>query len=44
MSHILSDYSEEDTCDNEVFRTIIPHHSKKLNIIKLRLPIYYIQY
>ena len=33
-----SDYSEENTCDNEV------HHKKKLNIFTLQLPIYYIHY
>ena len=33
-----SDYSEEDTCDNEV------HHRKKLNIFTLQLPIYYIHH
>ena len=33
-----SDYSEEDTCDNEV------HHRKKLNIFTLQLLIYYIHH
>ena len=33
-----SDYSEEDTCDSEV------HHRKKLNILTLQQPIYYIHY
>ena len=36
MSHLYfnkeSDYSEENTCGNEVFRSIIFHHRKKLNI------------
>ena len=39
MSHLYSkkegDYSEENTYDNEVFRSTIVHH---------RNPIYYIQY
>ena len=43
MSHLYlnedSDYSEENTCDSEVFRATIPHHRKKL-----QLPIYYIQF
>ena len=39
-----SDYSEENTCDNEVFRTTILHHRKKLNIFTLQFPFYYIQY
>ena len=48
MSHLYfneeSDYSEENTCDNEVFCTAILHHRRKLNICTLQLPIYYIQY
>ena len=49
MSHLYfnadSDYSEENTtCDNEVFRSTILHHRKKLNIFTLQLPIYFIQY
>ena len=36
MSHLYfneeSDYSEGNTCDNEVFRTTILQHRKKLNI------------
>ena len=36
MSHLYfngeSDYSEETTCENNVFRSIILHHKKKLNI------------
>ena len=39
-----SDYSEENTCDNEVFCSTILHHRKKLRISTLQLPIYYIQY
>ena len=39
-----SDYFEENTCENEAFRSIILHHGKKLNIITPQLPIYYIQY
>ena len=48
MSHLHfneeSDYSEENTCDNEVFRTTILYHRKKLNIFTVQLPIYYIKY
>ena len=44
MSHLYfneeSDYSEENTCDNEVFHSTILHHRKKLNIFTLQLPIY----
>ena len=40
MSHLYfneeSDYSEENTCDNEV------QHRKKLNIFTIQLPIYYL--
>ena len=36
MSHLYfneeSDYSEKNTCENEVFRTTMLHHRKKLNI------------
>ena len=39
-----SDYSQENTCDIEVFCTTILHCIKKLNIFTLPLPIYYIQY
>ena len=39
-----SDYSEENTCDNEVFCTTILHHRRKVNIFTLQLSIYYIQY
>ena len=35
MSHLYfneeSDYSEENTCKNEVFHSTILHHRKKLN-------------
>ena len=34
----------ENTYDNEVFRTTIFRHTKKLNIFTLQLPIYYIDY
>ena len=48
MSHLYfkeeSDYPEENTCDDEVFRSTILHHRKKLNIFTLQQPIYYIQY
>ena len=48
MSHLYfneeSDYSEENTCDNEVFCTTILHHRRKVNIFTLQLSIYYIQY
>ena len=48
MSHLNfneeRDYSEENTCYNEVFHSTILHHGKKLNIFMLQLPIYYIQY
>ena len=37
MSHLYfndeSDYSEENTCDNEVFRSTILHHRKKIKRI-----------
>ena len=40
MSHLYfneeSDNSEENTCDNEVFRPTILHHRKKLNIFTLQ--------
>ena len=39
-----SDYSEENTCENEVFRSAIIHHRKKLNIFTPQLVIYFIQY
>ena len=39
-----SDYSEENTCENEVFRSTVLHHTKKLNIFTPQMPIYYIQY
>ena len=42
--HEKSDYSEENTCDNEVFRTTILHQRKNLDIFTLQLMIYYIQY
>ena len=36
MSHLYfneeSDYSEENTCDNEVFRSTILHHKKNKHI------------
>ena len=36
-------YSEENTTrDSEVFRSTIPHHTKKLNIFTLQMPIYYV--
>ena len=48
MSHLYfnkeSDYSEENTFDNEVFRSTIIHHRKKLIIFTVQLPIYYIHY
>ena len=49
MSHLYfneeSYYSEENaTCDNEVFRSNILHHEKRLNIFTLQMPIYYVQY
>ena len=44
MSHLYlneeSDYSEENTCENKVFRCSIFHHRKKLNIFTLQLPIF----
>ena len=40
-----SDYSEENTCENEVFNSNSLHHRKKLSIyLGLSLPIYYIQH
>ena len=42
--HEKSDYSEENTCDNEVFRTTILHQRQNLDIFTLQLMIYYIQY
>ena len=48
MEHLYfneeSDYSEENTCENEVFRSAIIHHRKKLNIFTPQLVIYFIQY
>ena len=48
MSHLYfneeSDYSEENTCNNEIFCTTILHHRTKLNVFMLQLLIYYIQY
>ena len=38
------DYFEENTCDNEVFRSTILHHRRKLNIFTPQMPIYYVQY
>ena len=35
------DYSEQNTFDNEVFRSTILHHRKKLNIFTPQMPIYY---
>ena len=39
MSHLYfneeSDYSEENTCENEVFHSTILHHRKKLNYSRL---------
>ena len=39
MSHLHfneeSDYSEENTCENEVFHSTILHHRKKLNYSRL---------
>ena len=41
MSHLYfneeSDYSKENACENEVFRSNILHHRKKLNIFTSRL-------
>ena len=39
-----SDYSEENTSENEVFPSTILHHREKLNRFKPQLPIYYIQH
>ena len=48
MEHLYfneeSDYSEENTCENEVFCSAIIHHRKKLNIFTPQLVIYFIQY
>ena len=48
MPHIYcnekSDYSEENRCENEVFRSTVLHQSKELNIFTPQLPIYYVQY
>ena len=48
MEHLYineeSDYSEENTCENEVFRSAVIHHRKKLNIFTPQLVIYFIQY
>ena len=45
MSHLHfneeSDYSEENTCGKEVFRSTLLHHRKKLSIFTLQLVIYY---
>ena len=34
-----SDYSEENTCENEVFCSTILHHRKKLKIFTSQLPV-----
>ena len=39
-----NDYCEENTSGNEVFRSNIFHHRKKLRIFTAQLPMYYIQY
>ena len=39
-----SDYSEENSCENEVFHSTVLHHRKKLNIFMSEMPILYIQY
>ena len=48
MSHLYfneeSDCSEENACDNQVFRPTIFHDRKKLNIFTLQLPIYYVRF
>ena len=48
MSHLYfnekSDYSEENTSDNEVFRSTILQQRKELNIFTVQLPISYMQY
>ena len=48
MSHLYfneeSDCSEENTCENEVFRSTILDHRKKLNIFTPLLPMYNTQY
>ena len=48
MAHLYfneeRDYSEKNTCDNEVFRSTILHHGRKLNMFTLQLLIYHIQY
>ena len=44
MSHLYfngeSDCSEENTSENEVFRSTILHHRKKLNMFTPLLPMY----
>ena len=35
------DYSEENRCENDVFRSTILDHRKKLNIFTSQLLIYY---
>ena len=48
MSHLHfneeSDYSEENTCKNGVFRSTIFYYRKKLNLLTPQLPIYWAQY
>ena len=39
-----SDYSEENTCHNEVYRSTSLHHRKKLNTLTFQVSSYYIQY
>ena len=47
LSHLYfneeSDYSEENACDNEIFRSTILRYRKKLNIFTPELPIFYMQ-
>ena len=38
------DYSEENTYDNEVFRSFSLQRRKKLNTVTPQMPFYYIQY
>ena len=40
----VSDYPEENTCNNEVFHSTIFHDRKKLTIYTVQLLIYYIQH
>ena len=44
MKKVIILRKKRDTCDNEVLRSTSLHYRNKLNILTLKLPIYYMQY